>query len=105
MAGREKRNVETLIATVLPLLLVGCFAFPCIIRKRTLGWYGAPPRTGDEAIMSGVGIMGLALLIHAWHLPFYRRFRVFRWFLVIVGALVFGVAGWLWFLRRALWAA
>jgi len=103
-AMRNRNNwddVYTLIATVLPLVAVIFYALPCIIRKRTFGWYGAEPRTGDEAVTAGIGIIGLALLVHAWHLPLYRRFPKLRWFLLLIGAMIFG-GGLLWPLWRAL---
>ncbi|MCS7091072.1 MAG: hypothetical protein RMN51_03285 [Verrucomicrobiota bacterium] len=78
MPERRKWDVDLLIATVLPSLLLVFFALPCIIRKRTFGWYGAPPRTGEEAVMSGLGAVGLALFIHAYYMPMYRRFPVLR---------------------------
>ncbi|MCS7091069.1 MAG: hypothetical protein RMN51_03305 [Verrucomicrobiota bacterium] len=96
MRDRRKWDVDFLIATVIPLLIVLVYALPCIIEKRTLGWYGAPPRTGGEAVRFGFSLIALALIVHAWYLPFYRRLPVLRWFLVVAGGLAFLVLGLLW---------
>lgn len=88
--------MDFLIATVIPLLIVLVYGLPCIIQKRTLGWYGAPPRTGDEAVRFGWSLIGLAVLVHAWYFPFYQRLPVLRWFLAAAGALTFLVLGFVW---------
>lgn len=102
MTNRNKWDVDMLIATVIPMLMVLFYGLPCIIHKRTFGWYGAAPRTGDEAVRAGLGIIGLALLVHAWYLPFYRRLPLLRWLLVSVGALAFVVLGFMWDIWRLL---
>ncbi len=96
MPDKKKFDVDLLTATVIPLLIVLVYGLPCVIHKRTLGWYGAPPRTGDEAVRFGIALIALALLVHAWYLPFYRRLPVLRWFLVTAGALVFLGLGFVW---------
>jgi hypothetical protein len=36
--------------------------------------------------LDGVFLIGLALLVHAWNLPFYRRHPPIRWLLICVGS-------------------
>jgi len=93
---------ETVLAILIPLVFAYLYALPCIIHKRTIGWYGAPPRTGDEAVRFGWGLMGLFLLFHAWTMPAYRRLPVLRWFLIIIGGLAFLWLGIVWDIWRLL---
>jgi len=88
--------VDTLAAILLPLVVILVCALPEIIYKRTFGMYGATPRTGDAAVRSGLSLIGLAVLFHAWYMPAYRRLPLLRWFLIILGGLAFLGLGIVW---------
>jgi hypothetical protein len=87
---------ETVLAVLIPLVVIVVYALPQIIHKRTLGWYGAPPRTGDVAVRVGLATIGVALVFHAWYMPAYRRLPFLRWFLIILGGPAFLGLGIVW---------
>jgi hypothetical protein len=77
------------VGIILPLL-VAVWGIRIIIRQRVPRGRGAPaPLVGPEAVEVGIGVLGVAVLLHAWGFEPYKRHPIIRALLTAAGIALF----------------